>query len=290
MWGGYYYYTPRGLKKVKGGIKLQSKRGESARTWWGKRWNDILYKKIDDNRLTRARSYARRGQVESIDVKKGGIYGVVYGSESEPYKVSINVKRLGTDEWKRVADALMARPAIAAKMMAGQMPEELESVFSDVGLSLFPDDLKTDCSCWDWANPCKHIAAVYLIVSERFDREPLLILRVRGMEPKDLLDMMGVSAFSDVKHDTDVSILAPKAPKSEDLPADMDAFWGKGVQGTVPTHPAFIPEVSMSLPRQLGSLSFWRSEEPFMDALDAVYQKASEAGMDIFLGDDDDEK
>lgn len=290
MWGGYYYYPRRSIKDVRGGIKLQSKRGESAITWWGQRWNDILYKAIDAGRLGRARSYARRGQVESIDVKKGVIHGVVHGSDPQPYEISIKVKRLGTDEWKMVADSLMARPAIAAKMMAGQMPEELESVFGDVGLSLFPDDLKTECSCWDWANPCKHIAAVYLIVSERFDREPLLILRVRGMDPKDLLDMMGVSAFSDVEHDTDVSILAPKAPKSEDLPVDMDAFWGKGVRGMVQTHTAFIPEVSISLPRQLGSLSFWRSDEPFMDALDAIYQKASEAGMDIFLRDDDNEK
>lgn len=288
MWGGYY--RRRGLKKIKGGIKLQSKRGESARTWWGKRWNEILYDKIDDNRLTRARSYARRGQVESIDVKKGGVYGVVYGSENQPYNISIKVQKLGKDEWKRVADSLMARPAIAAKMMVGQMPEELESVFSDVGLSLFPDDLRTDCNCWDWANPCKHIAAVYLIVSERFDREPLLILRVRGMDPKDLLDMMGMSAFSDVKHDADVSILTPKSPKNGDLPVDMESFWGKGVHAMVPSRPAFIPEVSLSLPRQLGSLSFWRSEEVFMDALDAVYQKASVAGMDMFLDDDNDDK
>lgn len=288
MWGGYY--RRRSPKKIKGGIKLQSKRGESARTWWGKRWNEILYDEIDDNRLTRARSYARRGQVESIDVKKGGIYGVVYGSENQPYNISIKVQKLGKDEWKRVADSLMARPAIAAKMMVGQMPEELESVFSDVGLSLFPDDLRTDCNCWDWANPCKHIAAVYLIVSERFDREPLLILRVRGMDPKDLLDMMGMSAFSDVKHNADVSILTPKSPKNEDLPVDMESFWGKGVHAMVPSRPAFIPEVSLSLPRQLGSLSFWRSEEVFMDALDAVYQKASVAGMDMFLDDDNDDK
>lgn len=288
MWGGYYRH--RGLKKIKGGIKLQSKRGESARTWWGKRWNEILYDKIDDNRLARARSYARRGQVESIDVKKGGVYGVVYGSDDQPYKVSVKVQRLGEGEWKRVADSLMARPAIAAKMMVGQMPEDLESVFSDVGLSLFPDDLKTDCNCWDWANPCKHIAAVYLIVSERFDREPLLILRVRGMDPEDLLDMMGMSAFSHVKHDADVSILTPKSPKNENLPIDMESFWGKGVHAMVPSRPAFIPEVSLSLPRQLGSFSFWRSEEVFMDALDTVYQKASVAGMNIFLDDDNDDK
>lgn len=279
----WYYRRP--LREVKGGIKLQSKRGESARSWWGKRWNDTLYRFIDSGRLSRGRTYARRGQVSSIDVRNGVVYGAVQGSDYEPYKVSMKMKKLSKKEWERVADSLMARPSIAAKLMAGQMPEELEGVFKDAGVRLFSDKMDTSCDCYDWSNPCKHIAAVYLIFSEQFDRDPFLIFRLRGMERKKLLDMMGVRLGADAATDDSASTLTPDASGSQPLPVDMDAFWGReGYTGIRPGR-ANVPDVSAALPRRLGSFPFWRSEEGFIDALDVIYDKASKAGIAAFLGD-----
>lgn len=282
-----WYYRRRRLWEVKGGIKLQSRRGESARSWWGQRWNDILYDYIDEGRLSRGRTYARRGQVVSIDVEKGTVHGVVQGSERQPYRLAIKMGRLSKKEWERMADSLMARPAIAAKLMAGQMPEELEDVFEDAGLSLFPKDLKTDCDCYDWENPCKHIAAVYLILSEQFDRDPFLILRLRGMDQGELLDMMGVRLALDIVRDAGVSVLAPDTPEHEPLPVEMGAFWGREGSAKLQTRRADIPEVAAALPRRLGSFPFWRSEETFIDALGATYENASKAGVAAFLGEAD---
>ena len=282
-----WYYRRRQLREVKGGIKLQSRRGESARSWWGQRWNDILYGYIDEGRLSRGRNYARRGQVASIDVEKGVVRGVVQGSERQPYKLTIKVRRLTKKEWERVADSLMARPAIAAKLMAGQMPEELEDVFEDAGLSLFPDDVKSECDCYDWENPCKHIAAVYLILSEQFDRDPFLILRLRGMDQGELLDMMGVRLAPDIVRDAGVSVLAPNAPEREPLPVEMGAFWGREGSARLQTGRADVPEEHAALPRRLGSFPFWRSGEAFADALETIYGNASKAGTAALLGEAD---
>lgn len=283
-----WYYRRRPLREVKGGIRLQSKRGESAQSWWGRRWNDTLYKFIDSGRLSRGRTYARRGQVMSIDVKNGVVYGTVQGSDTDPYKVSMKMKKLSKREWERVADSLMARPAIAAKMMAGQMPEEMEDVFKDAGIRLFPDKLGTNCDCYDWSNPCKHIAAVYLIFSEQFDRDPFLIFRLRGMEQKDLLGMMGVRLGMGTSTDSSASILTPDRSEHKPLPLDVDTFWGREGSTKIQPGRADVPNVSAALPRRLGSFPFWRSEEVFIDALGAIYDNASKAGIAAFLGDVDD--
>lgn len=288
---GYYgYYRRRPRREVKGGIRLQSKRGESAKSWWGKRWNETLYRLIDSGRLSRGRTYARNGQVVSIDVKKGVIHGVVQGSDSDPYKLTIKMKKLYKKEWERVADSLMARPAIAAKLMAGQMPEELEDVFRDAGVTLFPNRLNSSCNCYDWSNPCKHIAAVYLLFSEQFDRDPFLIFRLRGMEQKELLDMMGIRLAMDTTQSDTESALTPDTIGDEPLPIDMDAFWGREGSTNIKSGRADVPRDSAALPRRLGSFPYWRSEEVFIDVLDNIYEKASRAGIAAFQGYADDKE
>ena len=284
MWWRY-----RNTKRldVEGGIKLQSRRGESAQSWWGRRWNEILYQYIDEGRLSRGRTYARRGQVISMDIRNGAVRGVVQGSMSEPYESTIMVDRLSSEEWGRVADALMTRPAVVAKMMTSRMPEEMEEIFGNAGLSLFPKDVETECSCYDWENPCKHTAAVYLIMSQQLDRDPLLMLRLRGMDQKELLEMMGVSLVWDAALDAGAPVLAPDTAGQDPLPVETGAFWGREGSSRLQVTRAGIPSMPAALPRRLGVFPFWRSEEAFMDALDAIYKDASGAGMAHFLADDD---
>ena len=100
-------------------------------------------------RFERGASYARRGQVISIDVQSGMVRAKVQGSSSRPYSVKIKVKTLGMPAWKKLATALFTRPVLAAGLLSGQMPEHIEDVFKDAELSLFPAksaDLSTDCS------------------------------------------------------------------------------------------------------------------------------------------------
>src|SRR6266545_1117216 len=124
-------------------------------------------------RLGRGRAYARAGQVLDLGVTAGTVSARVQGSRARPYRVSIGLGRFGEADWARVESALAARALYSAKLLAGEMPLQIEEVFSSCGLSLFPEraqDLAMSCSCPDWAVPCKHIAATFYLLAEQLDR------------------------------------------------------------------------------------------------------------------------
>jgi uncharacterized Zn finger protein len=142
-------------------------------------------------RLGRGRSYARQGQVIELELGKGFITAKVQGSRDAPYLVRMRLSMLSSTDWKKVIKALAEDARYAGRLVSGEIPEDIEQVFLDLELSLFPSangDLKTACSCPDQANPCKHIAAVYYLLAEEFDRDPFLIFRLRGIERGELVD------------------------------------------------------------------------------------------------------
>ena len=139
------------------------------------------------------RSYARRGQVTAIDIAEGLIKAKVQGSRPTPYKVEIRVETLSKADWQKLAKTLVGQAIFAAKLLAGEMPQDIEDAFRQAKLSLFPQkqrNLKTNCSCPDWSNPCKHIAAVYYLLGEEFDRDPFLIFRLRGVAREDFIKLL----------------------------------------------------------------------------------------------------
>jgi uncharacterized Zn finger protein len=279
----FYHYEPTERRKVKGGIKAVSKRGRFGQTWWGQRWIDTLEGFDIGARLGRGRSYARSGQVLSIDIEPGCVTSRVQGSRASPYQIAIHLKAYPAADWKKVAQALREQPFFAAKLLAGEMPPGFEALFAAEGLSLFPQrgaDLQTDCSCPDWSNPCKHIAAVYYLLAEEFDRDPFLLFRLRGMTREDLLaQILGTPKDAGETH------AEPEEQASAPEPITPDArFWQAGALpddlfGTVRTPPA-----PAALPKRLGPFPFWRAEDPFLDALEPIYKKASPRGLDLFQG------
>src|SRR5215475_7457934 len=193
-WGDY---KPKPRIKAKGGIKSQSKRGSFGESWWAKRWIATLESFNIGARLTRGRSYARSGQVVSIDISKGEIKSKVQGSRPKPYDIKIEVKTLSDADWRSLAGALSTQAIFAAKLLAGEMPQEIEEAFAEAKLSLFPEklrDLETNCSCPDWSNPCKHIAAVYYLVGEEFDRDPFLLFKLRGKGRDEFIKLLSAGA------------------------------------------------------------------------------------------------
>ncbi|MFQ5730271.1 MAG: SWIM zinc finger family protein, partial [Waddliaceae bacterium] len=190
MWYRYRKSTP---KEVKGGIKAQSKRGEFAQKWWAKRWISALETFNDSARLRRGRSYARKGQVLSIDIRKGVVEASVQGSRKKPYRVVIETSMLSEEAWRQVIELLTTQAVYAAKLMAGEMPTDIETIFDKSNISLLPshhEELQTDCSCPDWSNPCKHVAAVFYLLGEEFDRDPFLIFTLRGMDRETFIDLL----------------------------------------------------------------------------------------------------
>ena len=175
---------------MKDGLQAKSKRGAIGETWWSQRFIEVLEDFHEGPRLARGRAYARRGQVIDLDVEAGEVGARVQGSRARPYSVSIGVTVLDDTDWARVEEAMASQALFLARLLAGEMPREIEDAFAATGLSLFPataDDLATDCSCPDWENPCKHVAAVYYLLAEAFDRDPFLIFAWRGRPRERLL-------------------------------------------------------------------------------------------------------
>src|SRR5436309_7367872 len=137
-WKDYDFTPPSRPREAKGGINASSKRGVFGASWWGKRWIEVLESFHIGARLTRGRSYARRGQVLTLTVNPGRVTATVQGSRPKPYQVDITVKSLGASAWNQVAEALRKQALFAAKLIAGEMPAEIEQAFTGPGVSLFP--------------------------------------------------------------------------------------------------------------------------------------------------------
>lgn len=165
------------------GIKARNQRGAFGSSWWAKSWIAALEQFNWGTRLQRGRTYARSGQVLSIELSAGTVKSKVQGSRPKPYDVTIAINPLSDAQWEQVIDALAEQAIFAAKLLAGEMPQDIEEAFTAVGVPLFPErvgGINATCSCPDYANPCKHIAAVYYLLGERFDDDPFLIFHLRG--------------------------------------------------------------------------------------------------------------
>jgi uncharacterized Zn finger protein len=176
--------------RVDGGIKARSKRGAIGEQWWSRRFISVLESYGMSGRLARGRSYARAGQVLDFELAQGKVTARVQGSRVRPYQVRIGVLPLTTAQWRRVQDRLASQALFRAKLLAGEMPHEIEEVFAECGTPLFPRsaaDLDMHCSCPDWGVPCKHLAAVCYVLAEEFDRDPFGMLAWRGRGREELL-------------------------------------------------------------------------------------------------------
>ncbi len=134
------------------GLKARSRRGGFARNWWAERWISNLEQLMDAGRLRRGRRYARQGQVLSLEERAGGVVAEVQGSRRKPYRVRIDLEPLDDAGWERVIEVLAERAHFAARLLSGEMPEDIEEAFSAADASLFPErrgELRTECSCPD---------------------------------------------------------------------------------------------------------------------------------------------
>ena len=184
--------------KVVEKAKITNSQDDFGTTWWGRQWLQAVesVSVAFANRLPRGLDYARSGQVSDLSFKPGQVTAKVKGRRSSPYKVVIQLRSLTKPQWKKVSEILADRASFTASLLAGEMPERMTDVFEQCGLALFPKrhkELKTSCSCPDWANPCKHIAATLYMIGDALDRDPFLLMALRGRSREELLS--GVRAI-----------------------------------------------------------------------------------------------
>jgi len=284
------YETTRPIE-VEGGIKAKSQRGGFVKNWWADRWIQALTRLMDTGRLSRGRSYARRGQVIEINIKPGHISARVQGSRRTPYKVSIELQPLSDRQWDAVFDALAGQAIFAAQLLNGEMPPDVEQVFDAVKVPLFPatrGDLKTDCSCPDWANPCKHIAAVYYLLGERFDEEPFLLFELRGRNRDAAIAALRERRVQGMEPADEVAY-APETVEAVEFAAleeCLERYWALGPEAEGLALKIGEPKVEMALLKRLGVPEFEGLDvRSFWAQMEGVYSAVTRRALDVAFAD-----
>ncbi len=291
------WYPKSAPRRVANGIKSQIPRGGYDRTWWTKKWIEAIERLVDAGRLERGRSYARTGQVLNIDIAPGRVDSRVQGSRSRPYAVLIEIEPLSEIEWKCVANAMATKAIFAAKLLSGEMPQNIEDAFEAAKVSLFPKyskDLKTDCSCPDWSNPCKHIAAVTYLIGEQFESDPFLLFRLRGKSKEEIINMLRMRRTSSelVSPPPRRRERKPKAPvyRVEPLEQCLDRFWDSSDSFDdfeVKLEPPPVDAVPI---KRLGAPGFWRDNRTDLLTLFSTgYKAVTQASLNAALGSRDDQ-
>jgi uncharacterized Zn finger protein len=272
------------------GIKV----GKLGATWWGQRWINSLEHFSRDylNRLGRGRNYARAGRVHDLKISAGKVTARVTGSEPTPYEVSLTMDAFSAREWQ-VAIAAMAQEArFAAELLAGQMPQDIDAVFRKSKRSLFPrksHDLETDCSCPDWANPCKHVAAMHYVLGEAFDRDPFLLFELRGRSREQVLEALSrlrSGESSDAPRQrrveevaiSSVVVSAEAAANYEQSPAPL-----QGIRFSFDP-----PQSSAAILRSVAPPRGWSLEEAPAEFFATTYQRAADAARQMALASPED--
>jgi uncharacterized Zn finger protein len=290
----WYQYESSGPIVVEGGIKAKSKRGAIGEQWWSRRFIAVLESYGMSSRLQRGRSYARKGQVLEFTLATGTVTARVQGSRRTPYRVSLAVKPLTAAQWQSVESLLASQALFRARLLAGEMPAEIESVFDSCGTPLFPSsarDLAMDCNCPDWEVPCKHLAAVCYVLAESFDDDPFAMLALRGKDRMSLLAALR-------QHGPAVSPRADSAPRAGGatpalaLLADVTGvpleesladFWSPGLSQArlrvLPPSPVAPPDLLLRLAKPPAVVV---RGKPLLDVIGPAYPRlaGSEPGED----------
>ncbi|MBW4696990.1 MAG: SWIM zinc finger family protein [Aphanocapsa lilacina HA4352-LM1] len=197
-----------------------------ASQWWAQRWIDVLESFGWTQRLARGRNYARGGNVLAMEFQGSKVKAKVQGTAPTPYDVTLFLDRFSDEQWQEVIETLAGRAIFAAKLLAGEMPQNIEEAFIASGLSLFPFnkwDIHSQCSCPDSANPCKHIAAVYYLMGERFDQDPFVLFALRGRSRTQILQRLRELRGSGTTAPSESAATESTAPPVPPLKAQ--GFW-----------------------------------------------------------------
>jgi uncharacterized Zn finger protein len=296
--------------RVEGGIQARSQHGRIGDTWWSQRFITVLQLVGVAGRLQRGKNYARTGQVLSMDIAAGEITASVQGSRAKPYSLSIKTKVLSVGDWDAAESVMESSAIFMATLLAGDMPEDIEEAFSVSSSPLFPASARefdSECSCPDWENPCKHIAAVYFLLAEAFDDDPFLIFTWRGRTKAEILanlrgrrrasgarDVDAVDEPADPVTDSGTGPFGwpaadPDRPsaRSPELPA---SFWGRDEDlVTIEIRPRLAVAPDLVL-RQLDPAPLSGDASSITGALRPFYEAMTTGAAALALGEDTEEQ
>ncbi|KIR66884.1 hypothetical protein TK50_11235 [Micromonospora haikouensis] len=162
-----------------------------ADTWWGNAWIESMERTaLDPEQLRKGRRYAFAGQVGPITVSPGRISaGVHDGDQYTPHDTVVRVGTLAAAEWDRLLDRVAAKAGHIAALLDRDMPHDLVQTADDAGVRLLPGygDLDPECDCPSWDHPCRHAAALAYQAAWLLDRDPFVLLLMRGRGEAELM-------------------------------------------------------------------------------------------------------
>ena len=271
-----------------------------SKTWWGAEFIKALENCIDPGRLQRGRSYASPSRQVYCDVADGKIEAEIIGNRnphfgvySTPYyDVKIAFQRIPAANWRKILRRLGSNANWVTHLVLGEVPPTIEMAFEDSRTKLLPrsrTEIRSSCSCPDYANPCKHVAGVYFTVAAMLEQDPLLLFEFRGMDRHKLLEAMAKSDFGAAlldgesvgDPDLEAAMRAPRLPavtavSGQDVAKDAQAFWsGRPLSHGVPADRQ-LPLVPALMLRKEGDYpAFWHRESSFLDAMSEIYERVA---------------
>jgi uncharacterized Zn finger protein len=291
-WSSYGWPAPKKPPPERG-IRMK----KAGTTWWGQRWIEALESVLrgDSGRLARGRTYARAGRAHDLVVKGGTVTAKVTGSRATPYKITIALTQLGEPAWKQAISAMVRKAQFSAELLAGQMPMAVDEAFVEAGVSLFPKqraDLKTSCSCPDWGDPCKHVAATHYVLGEALDRDPFLLFELRGKTQDQVLEALraarGGASEAATKKGSKAKTAESTAPEvpTVKLGKVKAADYDRPREALPALHFMFDEPVTHgAVLRQLGAPAAWERDASPVDVLAPMVRAAADAARRIALAE-----
>jgi uncharacterized Zn finger protein len=275
--------------------------GTHAKTWWGQQFIAALEDFTDSGRLARGRSYSTDNRIKQWVLQKGkveakmrGNINPYFGVYKEPtYKVSVQMTHLSEAQWQKIIQKISQRASFIARLLLNEIPENIETVFTDVGVHFLPNDYKdfnVSCNCPDYEVPCKHIAGVCYRLAGQLDQDPFLLFEMRGLAPEKLLQELALSPLGKVLSDAKSSAAVDTQPVSSfytrpvltELPKEirLKDFW----QGQQPLPKSLEPGQAATVPAMLikkgGDFpAFWQKQNSFIDVMEDFYLRMRKATL-----------
>ncbi|MEM6450784.1 MAG: SWIM zinc finger family protein [Cyanobacteria bacterium P01_D01_bin.105] len=256
--------------------------------WWVQQWVDLLNSYRFKKRLERGRNYARQGNILSLEFKNSKVNATVQGTATEPYRLSIWIERFTDEDWGFVIDTLGQQALYSAQLLAGEMPDDIEQVFTSNGLSLFPftlADVNSKCSCPDPKNPCKHIAAVYYQLGDFFREDPFVLFQLRGRSKEQILQALRQQRQQAIQQKDSVQETTAKEIKegSKEIKKGSKEIVDSKEKIDGEEEVASVAISAQSAHSPLSIVDFWRYDEPLDSAL-VVITPAEQTVLDV-IGD-----
>jgi len=280
---------------VRGGVKLSGSFNDPDAgpiPWAAQRWIRLVEQAASGPRLVEGLEYARQGQTRRLEIDSGAARASVQGRAFRAYETTLAVEPFSHDQWERVIQTMADQAVYAAKLLAGDLPANIEDLFIPLGLQLFPAtpaDVKTTCTCGHAEPWCKHACCVAVLLAEQLGADPFLMFQLRGISSQDLLERLtqrrAVLGAGDssvpvyVAGGRDAAFGGDYQPPS--LEEAVQSFWDLGAPLNEVDLPLEPPSVSHPLLRRLGPSPFPGAKFPMVGLLATCYEMVSKAALTI---------